>query len=76
VQGYVVAKGRRFYAVVYDGIDPFTGRERRHWQAAGSDRRQAELLARDLARRFATAHRDVGLSLARSSSSSGSQPSG
>jgi hypothetical protein len=65
VQGYVVAKGRRDYAVVYDGIDPITGRERRHWEAAGNDRREAELLATQLARRFATAHRDVGLSLAR-----------
>jgi hypothetical protein len=76
VQGYVVAKGRRFYAVVYDGIDPLTGRERRHWQAAGSDRHQAELLASHLARRFATAHRDVGLSLARYLLEHGSQPSG
>jgi len=38
VPGYVVARGRRFYAVVYDGIDPITGRERRQWHAAGADR--------------------------------------
>jgi hypothetical protein len=25
VHGYVVAKGRRFYAAIYEGIDPFTG---------------------------------------------------
>ena len=29
MQGYVVAKGDRFYAVIYEGLDPITGRERR-----------------------------------------------
>jgi hypothetical protein len=29
VQGYVVAKGRRFDDEIYEGIDPFTGRELR-----------------------------------------------
>jgi hypothetical protein len=25
VQGYVLAKGDRFYAVIYEGVDPITG---------------------------------------------------
>ena len=35
MQGYVVAKGDRFYVVIYEGVDPITGRERRRWHAAG-----------------------------------------
>ena len=35
MQGYVVAKGDRFYVVIYEGVDPITGRERRRWYAAG-----------------------------------------
>ncbi|MEO6570861.1 MAG: hypothetical protein ABIO83_04880, partial [Ilumatobacteraceae bacterium] len=29
MKGYVVRKGDRYYAVIYEGIDPITGRERR-----------------------------------------------
>jgi hypothetical protein len=45
MRGYVVAKGDRFYAVIYEGIDPITGRERRRWHPAGTDRDEAERLA-------------------------------
>jgi integrase len=45
---YVVQRDDRFYAVVYDGIDPLTGRERRRWHPAGSSRRDAEALAANL----------------------------
>ena len=65
MQGYVVAKGHRFYAVIYEGIDPLTGRERRRWQAAGADRVDAELLASRLAAEAAAQRRDPGLSLGR-----------
>ncbi|MBA3267340.1 MAG: site-specific integrase [Acidimicrobiia bacterium] len=65
MQGYVVAKGQRYYAVIYDGIDPLTGSERRRWHAAGSDRTAAELLAARLAAQATGAQRDVGLSLGR-----------
>jgi hypothetical protein len=37
MQGYVARKGERFYAVIYEGIDPLTGRERRRWYPAGTD---------------------------------------
>ncbi len=46
--GHVVQRGERFYAVVYDGIDPFTGKERRSWHAAGSDRADADAMVERL----------------------------
>ena len=49
MKGYVARKGDRWYAVVYEGLDPVTGRERRSWQAAGTERADAERLAAKLA---------------------------
>jgi hypothetical protein len=37
MQGYVAKRRNRFYAVIYEGIDPITGRERRRWHPAGID---------------------------------------
>jgi integrase len=65
VQGYVVAKGDRFYAVIYEGVDPSTGRERRRWHAAGGDRAEAERVAVVLAAEANANQRSVGLSLGR-----------
>ena len=49
MRGYVAQRRNRFYAVIYEGIDPITGRERRRWHPAGTDREQAEELATALA---------------------------
>lgn len=49
MKGYVARKGNRWYAVIYEGIDPVTGKERRSWHAAGSNRADAERLAARLA---------------------------
>lgn len=49
MNGYVAQRRGRFYAVIYEGRDPVTGKERRHWHPAGTDRASAELLARDFA---------------------------
>ncbi len=49
MKGYVAKKGNRWYAVIYDGLDPVTGRERRIWHPAGTDRTDAERLAARLA---------------------------
>ncbi len=49
MKGYVTKKGNRWYAVIYDGLDPVTGRERRIWHPAGTDRNDAEQLAARLA---------------------------
>src|SRR5271168_2886271 len=49
MHGYVAQRRNRFYAVIYEGIDPITGRERRRWHPAGTDREQAKELATALA---------------------------
>ena len=49
MRGYVAKKRGHFYAVIYEGIDPITGRERRSWHPAGTDRDQAMDLAHELA---------------------------
>ncbi|MBA2609504.1 MAG: site-specific integrase [Actinobacteria bacterium] len=42
---YIVQRKDRFYVVVYDGLDPLTGRERRRWHPVGQDRTEAESIA-------------------------------
>jgi integrase len=49
MKGYVRRKGDRWYAVIYEGVDPATGKERRSWHAAGTERADAERLAAKLA---------------------------
>ena len=49
MNGYVAQRRGRFYAVIYEGCDPVTGKERRRWHPAGTDRAEAERLAAKLA---------------------------
>ncbi len=49
MKGYVARKGNQFYAVIYEGLDPVTGKEKRSWHPAGPNRAIAEELARRLA---------------------------
>lgn len=49
MDGYVAQRRGRFYAVIYEGRDPVTGKERRRWHPAGTDRAEAEHLAAKLA---------------------------
>jgi integrase len=49
MKGHVKQRGDRFYAVIYEGLDPVTGKERRRWYPAGTDRAEAERLAAKLA---------------------------
>jgi integrase len=49
MKGHVKQRGGRFYAVIYEGLDPVTGREIRRWHPAGTDRAGAERLAAKLA---------------------------
>jgi hypothetical protein len=52
MRGGIQKKGNRYYAVVYDGIDPGTGKKRRRWIAAGTRRADAEkVLAAEIKRR-------------------------
>jgi integrase len=59
MRGYVVKKGKSYYAVVYDGVDPGTGKEKRKWVSAGRRRSDAEKLVTDLVKR-----RNQGVSVA------------
>ena len=49
MNGYVAQRRGRFYAVIYEGRDPVTGKERRTWHPAGTDRTEAEALVARLA---------------------------
>lgn len=49
MKGHVTRKGDVWYTVIYEGVDPVTGKERRRWHRAGTDRAEAEALARRLA---------------------------
>ena len=46
--GYVVERNGRLYAVVYAGVDPITGKDRRTWRAAGTIRSEAEAMVERL----------------------------
>jgi len=49
MKGYVAKKGARYYAVIYEGRDPLTGREHRRWYPAGTCEVSARKLATELA---------------------------
>ncbi len=49
MEGYVARKGERWYAVIYQGLDPVTGKECRNWHPAGTNRENAERLAASVA---------------------------
>lgn len=65
MRGYVVERKGRFYAVIYEGLDPITGRERRRWHAAGTDRAAAERSAALLADAADSRETTPGLTVAR-----------
>ncbi len=49
MKGYVAKKGKRYYAVIYEGLDPVTGKEIRKWYPAGTNRADADKFAARLA---------------------------
>jgi integrase len=51
MRGYTAKKGNRYYAVIYEGVDPTTGKERRRWYAAGTRKSDAERLVTELMKR-------------------------
>jgi integrase len=51
VRGHVAKKGNRYYAVIYEGIDAKTGRQRHRWYAGGATRKEAEKLLAELVKR-------------------------
>ena len=62
MKGYVAKKRDRWYAVIYEGLDPVTGKERRRWHPAGTSRKDAERLAARLAAKL-NGRNDEGRSL-------------
>ena len=48
MKGYITRKNNNWYVVIYEGLDPTTGKERRRWHPAGPDRNEAERLAQEL----------------------------
>ena len=53
MRGGIQKKGNNYYAVVYDGIDPGTGKKRRRWIPAGPRRADAEkILNAEIKRRY------------------------
>lgn len=49
MRGHVARKRDRYYAVIYEGLDPVDGKDKKSWHPAGTDRAEAETLARRLA---------------------------
>ena len=48
MRGHIVKRGKRYYAVVYEGTDPATGKRIRRWYAGGDTRKGAEKLLGEL----------------------------
>lgn len=51
MRGHIAKKGNRYYAVIYEGIDPLTGKGRHRWHAAGATRKEAERVLTELVKR-------------------------
>jgi integrase len=51
MRGHIAKKGNRYYAVIYEGVDPATGKGRHRWHAAGTTRKEAERVLADLVKR-------------------------
>jgi integrase len=52
MRGHIARKGKRYYAVVYEGMDPTTGKERHRWYPGGVTRKEAEKVLGDLVKRI------------------------
>ncbi|HRE00398.1 MAG TPA: site-specific integrase, partial [Ilumatobacteraceae bacterium] len=51
MRGHIVKRRSRYYAVVYEGVDPTTQKERHRWYQAGGTRKGAEKILADLVKR-------------------------
>jgi len=52
MRGYTARKGNRYYAVIYEGVDPLTGKEKRRWYPAGTRKSDADKLVTELVKRM------------------------
>lgn len=51
MRGHIAKKGNRYYAVIYEGLDPGSGKARHRWHAAGATRKEAERLLAELVKK-------------------------
>ena len=51
MRGHIAKKGNRYYAVICEGVDPATGKDKRRWHPAGDNRKDAERVLADLIKR-------------------------
>ncbi len=51
MRGHIAKKGKVYYAVIYEGINPATGRGRHRWHRAGNTRKEAERFLAELVKR-------------------------
>jgi integrase len=51
MRGYTAKKSNRYYAIIYEGVDPATGKERRRWYPAGTRKTDADKLVTELVKR-------------------------
>lgn len=51
MRGHIVKRRSRYYAVIYEGTDPGSGKGRHRWYPAGESRREAERVLADLVKR-------------------------
>ena len=51
MKGHVAKKGNRYYAVVYEGLDPTTGKQRYRWYPGGRTRKDGEKVLAELIKR-------------------------
>ena len=52
MRGHLARRGSRYYAVIYEGIDPATGKERHRWYPAGTAKKTAEKKLAELVKRM------------------------
>ena len=76
MRGYVVERAGRFDAVIYERRDPISGRERRRWHPAGTNRDDADRLATVLAAHARTTETPIRLSVGGTSCTCGCLGSG
>jgi len=60
MRGTIQKKGKKWYAVVYDGVNPETGQYRRRWVLGGTRRDDAERVLNDLVKRSHSGEKVVG----------------
>lgn len=51
MRGHIAKKGNSYYAVIYEGINPATGKPRHRWHRAGTTKKEAERVLTELVKR-------------------------